>query len=209
MSMWALMAAPFLAWRRKVIDEPEIEPFVEVIHQPVVAPETPAVVATLERAKAIRRPARRTMATHIVAAKFVAWMQDEGATGYWLVDEIDELREVFCDRFDIEVPHHYEFRSYLAGTPGVTKGRYRLNSWEFLEVKKRTENERPVLYRIADRAVSEAFQGKVYPETTPARPRPDMGLKGSHVVRSAPGRKQGRKRKRVLTPSYSRGLEAA
>lgn len=184
--------------------EPEI---VRADPQPVAAvPEVVERPAVLQRAAPVWRKPRTKVATYIVAHKFVLWMQDQGATGYWLVDEIDELREAFCDRFNLMVPNAYEFRSHLAVAEGVKKGRYRLNSWEFLDVKTRTSQERPVLYRIADKAVSDAVTREC-PDDVPSRPEHVPSRPVS--ARSRSGQNRDTIKRRGKTKRYERHLEAA
>lgn len=153
---------------------------------------------------------RKVIATHILAHKFVRWMQDQKCTGYWLVDEIDELREAFCDRFGYVVPYPVEFRSCLAATPGVTKGQYRLNSWEFLDVQKRTHMNRPTLYKIPNKTVSATISNDFHGQLASFR-QDDVACQSHDVsIRQSAGKqvaKKGRraypKRKRVVVPQDS------
>lgn len=205
MSTWAFLAAA--VGLRKPAPAPESEP------EP--APTASALVvapAASRAATPARRAARRVIATHIMAHKFVQWMQSQGATGYWLVDEIDELREAFCDKYGFAVPYAVEFRSCLAATPGVTRGKYRLKSWEFLEVAKRTSMERPVLYRIPDRVVSETISGDFHQEIVSSRHGDVMDRlcapdgrehAGTHVAPK--GTRQGKRAKKTA----NQALEAA
>lgn len=211
MSTLALVLAAFGLRRKDEIAKPEkTAERPDVVAQEVLPPPEPDLPAILKRDAPVRREPRTVIATHVVAHRFVRWMQSQpGCTGYWLVDEIDMLREAFCDKYNIQVPNAYEFRSYLAGVAGVTKGRYRLNSWEFLEVKKRTHMERPVLYRISDRAVSDAVSGQFYGESADVRTLPHEDRSVSHSGRSDSGRNAGRINKRSRSKRYLHPREAA
>lgn len=155
MSTWALLLGAF-GLRRRQSEEPIAEPAT-----PVVAAPEPVREPVFDRVPVLPRR-RKDIATYAMTDQFVRWMQDERATGYWLVDEIDELREAFCDRFGYTVPCPYEFRSYLAHTPGCSKGVHRLKGWEFQAVSRRTTIERPTLYKIHSRIVQETVSSGYY-----------------------------------------------
>lgn len=149
---------------RKPKPEPEIERAPIPQARAVDPPAAPVAASRAQRAVP-----RKTIPTYVLADKFVRWMQSQDCTGYWLVDEIDELREAFCDRYGYTVPRPVEFRSCLAVARYVSKGVYRLNSWEFLDVQKRTSMERPTLYKIHRKSVSDTISNDFSAETTIAR----------------------------------------
>jgi hypothetical protein len=159
-------------WQKKTPEpEPERAPIPQA--RPVDPPAAPVAASRAQRAvprQAQRAVRRKTIPTYVLADKFVRWMQSqEGGTGYWLVEEIDQWREVFCDKFGYTVPRPVEFRSCLAVARYVSKGVYRLNSWEFLDVQKRTSMERPTLYKIHRKSVSDTISNDFSAETTIAR----------------------------------------
>lgn len=182
-------------WARVFQRAPDPEPRA----QPTVQPAVPTAAPAPAQSPARREP-RKVIATHILAHKFVRWMQAQGCSGYWLVDEIDELREAFCDRFGYQVPLPVEFRSCLAVTPGVTKGVYRLNAWELQEVKKRTHMERPTLYRIPDKMVRDTISSDFHAQVARCR-QDDVACQSSDVAcRKSAGKQVAKNVKRRQLP---------
>lgn len=201
-NLMALFAAVIPALRRKP-DPPQIAAL------PVPsAPEPSAQGVGSDPpppAQTLRIHPPKVIPTYVLAHKFAIWMRKNSGEGYYLVSEIDMLIEAFCEKFNFDVPGQQEFRSCLAETRGVTRGRYRLKSWEFREVARRTTIEKPVLYRISSNVVSETVSSDFYAELANGRPMGEQGQcegsRGRPDSVHAPATRQRRaypKRKMVL-----------
>jgi len=145
MSTWAFLAAPFIALRRKP------DPAPAPVRLPVaVAPPISRDTAPPRREAHDRQIQRRDMSTLLICDRFVTWMREQGCYGYWLVSEIDEYMQAFCDMRGWAVPHPLDARSRLVEIPGVARGRWSIKTApEFYDVRIRTDMARPTLYRIS------------------------------------------------------------
>lgn len=125
--------------------EPE---FQDLPAPPSVAVLEPAVEHVSDLPEIRRRMAPRLIVSQARAAEIlIEHMNSEDAHGYFTKNEIDEWWGFACAARDIERINGAIVREALAAR-GLRVGQRRLNTPEFLAVRQRTGQVRPVLYRI-------------------------------------------------------------
>lgn len=160
---------------RKALNRLEEAPQ-RVPHQ-VPVPSEPRLPVPVQRRRVPHYPAPdlEIVTIHKACDLFIDWMNHQGKIGLWTSSEIDLYWRTACIDLDLEPFEPCFLREALAGRK-LKVGQRRLNSPEYLHIKKRTSAVRPVLYRIPRcRAMSGAEPE--HPATSPdvpaiARPRP-------------------------------------
>lgn len=125
--------------------EPELP---ELPAPPPVAVVEPAVEHVSDLPEIRRRMTPRLIVSQARAAEIlIEFMASEGQSGYFTSKEIDEWWAFTSAARDIERINAADVREAL-DSRGLRVGQKRLNAPEYLAVRQRTGQTRPVLYRI-------------------------------------------------------------
>lgn len=82
--------------------------------------------------------------------EFAEWLRDQQPNDFFLVEEVDELLENFCELRGYYPPPRARARRLFSQIPGVVKERIRLGGSDTIGLKQRTGNkmERATVYYI-------------------------------------------------------------